>query len=115
MILKIEIKEQIENIYKSELSINMVNKNVSYIKGDTVIKNSDFDTSEQEIIDLLKNYMTYWEKEINASSTENSRLVEIAIYTDTNIITYHFENSFPDDLEEFMKTLKAKLNIIERC
>ena len=113
MILKIEIKEQIEDIYKYELSVNLVNKNVSYIKGETVIKNGGFDTSEQDLIDLFKDYATYWANEMSGEATVRNRFVEINVYTDKEIVNYHFENSFPEDLDEFLKVLKNKLDIVD--
>lgn len=111
MILKIEIDEKISNLYSSNLAINLVNKNVSYIKGDTVIQNTECHTDSKEIEVLLKDYMTYWKPEYIDDSIIDGRVIEVLIYTDREVITYHFKNSFPDDYDEFVKALKGKVGI----
>ncbi len=113
MILKIDIKEKISTIYSSELSINLVNKNVSYMKGDTLLKNTEYEVSEKEIEEFITNYTTYWKEEEIVEREDEGRTVDISIYTDKEVTTYHFENSFPNDLEEFIKILKNKVGITE--
>lgn len=113
MILKVEINEKVSNLYSSNISINLVNKNVSYIKGDSIIQNTEYHIDTKEIEALLKDYTTYWEPEYLDDSVLDCRIIEVLIYTDKEVITYHFKNSFPDDYDEFIKVLKGKLGIHE--
>lgn len=111
MIIKIEITEKIANIYSSNLSVNVINKNVTYTKGDTNLVNTECDVKREEIDGLIKNYITYWNRDYKGKSSDTDRTVEIVIYTDKNVTTYHFDNAFPEDLEEFIKTLKNMVGI----
>lgn len=113
MILKVDIDEKISNLYSSNISINLVNKNVSYLKGDSIIQNSECRVDSKEIEELLKNYITYWKPEYIDDSVIDGRIIEILVYTDKEVTKYYFKNSFPDDYDEFIRVLKGKVGIHE--
>lgn len=99
------------NLYSSSLSVNLVNKNVTYTKGDTILVNSACNVKKADIDHLIKNYVTYWESASDKSSSESDRTVEITIYTDKNILSYRFAHTFPEDLEEFIRAIKKLVGI----
>ena len=111
MILKVEINERIENIYKSSLLVDFEEKKVTYMKGEVVLANKTLKASVRELTQILKNYLVYWKNEEISTESENNRVVSIDIETDTKTYNYHFENVFPNDLEEFMKVFKDCLEI----
>lgn len=113
MLLKLEIFETIPNIYSSELTIDIKNKMTIYKKGNITVKEKKCPLSDKELSNLVTDYTTYWPQKTSYKTDTEKRIVKIIVTYEKETSEYCFVDEFPTDLEEFMKTIKNKLEIEE--
>jgi|GEM_PF-3096692 len=112
MISKIDLKEIFSSFDSSLITIDLTNKNLQYLKNEVVMKNERININCEELTDLIKIYITYWDNEYIDNTIVDGTEIELSIYTDDEIIKYNFKNKYPYNYNEFIKYLKAMVNII---
>lgn len=112
MILRIEIKEILNNFDISLMLIDTISKNIIHIKNNSVIKNEKFDINSKQIEDIVNKYVIYWNKKYINNKVIDGSESEIIILTTEGTIKYQFINKYPSNYSEFIKTIKSMVDIV---
>ena len=106
MIQKIEL----ENNFNELIIIDFISKNAMYYKSNSLIKNNQFNITE-ELINEVKSYITYWDNEYVDNNIIDGSSSKLIIYTNNEIIKYHFKNKYPYNYKNFVKILKELVDV----
>lgn len=111
MINKIELKE-IKNSTDYFVMIDLSNKRIVQRNNDVIIKDQQLDIDYNEITNLIKNYITYWDNEYIDNTIIDGTIDELKIYVDSEILEYKFKNKYPYNYNEFIEKFKLMIGIM---
>lgn len=111
MINKIELKE-IKNSTDYFVMIDLSNKRIVQRNNDVIIKDQQLDIDYNEITNLIKNYITYWDNEYIDNTIIDGIIDELKIYVDSEILEYKFKNKYPYNYNEFIEKFKLMIGIM---
>lgn len=112
MIDKIEIKQLNFGEDETLINIDITNNQLTYIKNNNILKNEKYYLNKKNATELIKEYITYWDKEYINNTIIDGIKTEIIIYIDNEIIKYNFINKIPPNYNEFMIKLQRMVNTI---
>lgn len=112
MISSIEINE-LNDVLKKYIKIDFTNKKLVQIKENNIIekdiKSIDFD----ELSNLIKKYLVYWDNTYIDNKIIGGKMAEIILNADNEVIYFSFKNKFPNDYNIFIERLNELVGIYE--
>lgn len=103
MIDKIEIINR--GIQDEIILFDFINSKIIKMKSNEIIINKNLETNIKELEKIIIDYITYWDNKYNFNIIDGNKVI-FNVYFKDKIVSYKFNNKFPNNYHSLIKKLK---------